>query len=411
MNLVEEILFNLILILFPILIYFIYSGYVLIKNKKYNELLLCLILFTSLYVFLKYGSSITDNRMLLFCNIPIIVAYLKKKSYLGIILSIFVLLYVNYIFNYSILILSIKLIYYYIFYLISKKYKIKDNEFIATTAVIQGFFLSFEYFFINTINDVYMLIPIFLMTTLYYFITFVILYLSNFVDKMTSLFYQIKELEREKEIKNSLFKLTHEIKNPLAVCKGYLDMLDIENKTKLDKYIPIIKQEINRSLNIMNDFLEFSKVKIKNDVVDISVLLDDVYDSFKILNNSRNIKLIYNEKDDEIYINGDYDRLKQVILNLLKNSAEAIKDKGKIIIDSKIKNDKCIIIIEDNGIGMDKETLSQIKNLFYTTKKGGSGIGVSLSYEIIKAHKGKIEYYSKVDKGTKVEIELPYEKI
>ncbi len=410
MNLIEEIFLNLILILFPILIYFLYSCYILIKNKKYNELLLCLTLFTSLYIFLKYGSSINDNRILLFSNIPIIVAYLKKKGYLAIILSIFVILYSYYIFNYSVVILTIKLISYYIFYVISVKRKIKDNEFIAIIAVIQGFFLSFEYFFVNTIKDVYMLIAIFLITILFYFITFSILYLSNSISKMTNLFYEIKELEREKEIKNSLFKLTHEIKNPLSVCKGYLDMLDINNQTKLNKYIPIVKQEINRSLNIMNDFLEYSKIKIKKEIIDISVLLDDVYDSFKILNKSHHIKLKYNEKDDEMYINGDYDRLKQVLLNLLKNSQEAIVDKGIITIDSKIKDNKYVIIVEDNGVGMDKETLKQIKNLFYTTKKCGSGIGVSLSQEIIRAHGGTLNYFSKLNQGTKVEIELPSQK-
>lgn len=410
MNLIEEIFLNLILILFPILIYFLYSCYILIKNKKYNELLLCLTLFTSLYIFLKYGSSINDNRILLFSNIPIIVAYLKKKGYLAIILSSFVILYSYYIFNYSVVILTIKLISYYIFYVISVKRKIKDNEFIAIIAVIQGFFLSFEYFFVNTIKDVYMLIAIFLITILFYFITFSILYLSNFISKMTNLFYEIKELEREKEIKNSLFKLTHEIKNPLSVCKGYLDMLDINNQTKLNKYIPIVKQEINRSLNIMNDFLEYSKIKIKKEIIDISVLLDDVYDSFKILNKSHHIKLKYNEKDDEMYINGDYDRLKQVLLNLLKNSQEAIVDKGIITIDSKIKDNKYVIIVEDNGVGMDKETLKQIKNLFYTTKKCGSGIGVSLSQEIIRAHGGTLNYFSKLNQGTKVEIEIPSQK-
>ena len=410
MYLIEEIFSNLILILFPILIYFLYSCYILIKNKKYNELLLCLTLFTSLYIFLKYGSSINDNRILLFSNIPIIVAYLKKKGYLAIILSSFVILYSYYIFNYSVVILTIKLISYYIFYVISVKRKIKDNEFIAIIAVIQGFFLSFEYFFVNTIKDVYMLIAIFLITILFYFITFSILYLSNSISKMTNLFYEIKELEREKEIKNSLFKLTHEIKNPLSVCKGYLDMLDINNQTKLNKYIPIVKQEINRSLNIMNDFLEYSKIKIKKEIIDISVLLDDVYDSFKILNKSHHIKLKYNEKDDEMYINGDYDRLKQVLLNLLKNSQEAIVDKGIITIDSKIKDNKYVIIVEDNGVGMDKETLKQIKNLFYTTKKCGSGIGVSLSQEIIRAHGGTLNYFSKLNQGTKVEIEIPSQK-
>ena len=410
MSLIESIFLNLLLILFPILLYFLYSCYSLIRNKNYNDLFFSFSLFTFLYIFLKYGSSINDSKILLFSNIPIIVAYLQKKGYVGLILSFMVVLYSYFIFNYDIVILIIKLLSYYLFYLLCNNKKIKDNEFIAIIAIIQGFFLSFEYFFKQDI-DLYFIIPIFLITLLFYFITFLILYLFNFVKKMTNLFYHIKDLEKEKEIKNSLFKLTHEIKNPLSVCKGYLDMMDFSNEKKVHKYIDIIKEEISRSLNIMNDFLDYSKIKINKELIDLSLLLEDIYDSFKLLNSSRDIKLNYIENDVDIYINGDYDRLKQVILNLVKNSMEAILDGGVIQIDSFIRNNKCVISIVDNGIGMDKDTLDNIKTLFFTTKKCGSGIGVSLSYEIIKAHGGNLTYFSKVNEGTRVEIELPYEKI
>ena len=407
MNLFEEILLNIILIIFPILIYYICSCYQLLKNKKYNNVLFCLLLFGSIYLLLNYGSGINNNKILLFCNIPIILAYLKKQSKIALFLSIFTLIYCNYILEYSIIIMIIKFLIYYIFYLVAQKSRVEDNDFIAIIASIQGFFVAFEYFFTNNIKDVSTLIEIFGITLLFYIITFILLYLSNIADKITTLFYEVKNIAKEKEINNALFKLTHEIKNPLAVCKGYLDMLDIDDSGKLNRYIPIIKQEINRSLNIASDFLEYSKIKINKDIVDINVLLDDVYDSFKILNNSRNIKFIYNEKDIEMYVNGDYDRLKQVLLNLLKNSNEAIDNKGKIILDSKVVDNKCIISVEDNGIGMTSDTLKQIKTLFYTTKKEGSGIGVSLACEIIKAHDGKIDFYSTYQKGCRVEIKLP----
>ena len=93
----------------------------------------------------------------------------------------------------------------------------------------------------------------------------------------------IDRLKKDKEIKNALFKLTHEIKNPLAVCKGYLDMINLEKKEKSEKYIRIMKQEINRSLNIMSDFVEYNKIKIKKEPLDLNMLLEDIYDSFKII--------------------------------------------------------------------------------------------------------------------------------
>lgn len=408
MNLFEELFLNIILITFPILVYFICSCYHLLRKEKYNDLLLGLLLVSSLYIFLKYGKVVNDNKILLFCNIPIIFAFLKKKGYLAIILSLFVIGYCHYVFDYNVIIMSIKFLVYYLAYIVFNKHRVSDNDFVAIFASIQGFFIAFEYFFINDVDDVNTFITIFLITFLFYIITFILLYLSNIVSKITNLFYEVKKLEKEKEIKNSLFKLTHEIKNPIAVCKGYLDMLDIDDYDKLNRYIPIIKQEINRSLNIMSDFLEFSKIKINKDIVDINVLLDDVYDSFKILNKNKNIELVYNEKEEEIFIEADYDRLKQVLLNLMKNSSEAITKNGRIILDSKIDGNNCIITVEDNGIGMSSETLKEIKTLFFTTKKDGSGIGVSLSNEIIKAHGGQLNYFSTYGKGTKVQIQLPY---
>lgn len=408
MNLFEELFLNIILITFPILVYFICSCYHLLRKEKYNDLLLGLLLVSSLYIFLKYGKVVNDSKILLFCNIPIIFAFLKKKGYLAIILSLFVIGYCHYVFDYNVIIMSIKFLVYYLAYIVFNKHRVSDNDFVAIFASIQGFFIAFEYFFINDVDDVNTFITIFLITFLFYIITFILLYLSNIVSKITNLFYEVKKLEKEKEIKNSLFKLTHEIKNPIAVCKGYLDMLDIDDYDKLNRYIPIIKQEINRSLNIMSDFLEFSKIKINKDIVDINVLLDDVYDSFKILNKNKNIELVYNEKEEEICIEADYDRLKQVLLNLMKNSSEAITKNGCIILDSKIDGNNCIITIEDNGIGMSSETLKEIKTLFFTTKKDGSGIGVSLSNEIIKAHGGQLNYFSTYGKGTKVQIQLPY---
>ena len=185
-------------------------------------------------------------------------------------------------------------------------------------------------------------------------------------------------------------------------------LFNIDNKEKSLKYLNIIREEANRSLNIITDFLEFNKIKIVKTEIDLNLLLEDVYDSFKIILNRKNIKLIYNDREDEeIYFDGDYERLKQVLINVLKNSVEAIKDKGKVEISSNIYKRHIDIIIEDDGIGMSEDTLKQLKTMFFTTKLNGSGLGVCLSNEIIKAHNGELIYTSKEGVGTKVTIRLP----
>ena len=218
----------------------------------------------------------------------------------------------------------------------------------------------------------------------------------------------IKELEKEKQVRTSLFKITHEIKNPMAVCKGYLDMLDTSDKKQVERYVPIIKEEIDRTLLILKDFLSLNKIKIEKDIMDINLLVEEVIDSVNPLTKQNKIIIEESLIDDEVYINGDYNRLKQVLINLVKNSIEAInKDDGKISISTNLNNNNFYIVIEDNGCGMNEEILSKIDEPFYTTKKNGTGLGVSLSKEILDAHNSKIEYKSKENVGTTVTITIP----
>ncbi|MGN1341792.1 MAG: sensor histidine kinase [Bacilli bacterium] len=408
---VEDIILNIILIIFPLLVYLVLVCYKEEISKSYNNFLLNIALFTSLYLCFRFGITNNNSKILLFCNIPIVIAYMKKQTSSAIALSIINIIYCYFMFNELCLVTVIKYTTYLILYICANKRKLSINGFILSIAVLQGFFLSFEYFFreVTTvaIND---FIELILLVFIYYFVTFSIVYIFKVIEKVQSLNTSIKLLEKDKVIKDALFKLTHEIKNPLAVCKGYLEMIDLEQKDKTIKYISIMKQEINRSLNIMSDFLELNKIKVVKEQIDLNLILEDVYDCFKIITKSHNIKLIYKDREDEeIYFMGDYERLKQVMINLLKNSYESINDQGKIEISSNIYKNYIDIVVEDNGTGMSEETLERIKEMFYTTKPTGSGLGVALSNEIVKAHNGELIYSSELNKGTKATIRLPYQ--
>lgn len=404
----EDIILNTVLIVFPILVYLVLVCYKNDINKNYNNLLLSIALISSLYLCLRFGIIDGNSKVLLFCNIPIVIALMKKKSLLGVLLALINILYYFFIYKNICLIVTIKYLTYFILYLCARKRNLSTESFILSIAVLQGFFLSFEYFFKDLNLTLNSFIELIILVFIYYFISFVILYIFKIIEKVRELNKSIELLEKDKMIKESLFKLTHEIKNPLAVIKGYLDMFNIDNKEKSLKYLNIIREEANRSLNIITDFLEFNKIKIVKTEIDLNLLLEDVYDSFKIILNRKNIKLIYNDREDEeIYFDGDYERLKQVLINVLKNSVEAIKDKGKVEISSNIYKRHIDIIIEDDGIGMSEDTLKQLKTMFFTTKLNGSGLGVCLSNEIIKAHNGELIYTSKEGVGTKVTIRLP----
>lgn len=404
----EDIILNIVLIIFPILVYLVLVCYKDDISNNYNNLLLSVSLISSLYLCLRFGIIDGNSKVLLFCNIPIVISLMKKKPLLAVLLALINILYCVFLYKNICLIVGIKYLTYFILYACARKRKLSTESFILSIAVLQGFFLSFEYFFKDLDLTLNSFIELIILVFIYYFISFLILYIFKIIEKVRELNRSIELLEKDKVIKESLFKLTHEIKNPLAVIKGYLDMFNIDNKEKSLKYLSIMREEANRSLNIITDFLEFNKIKIVKTEIDLNLLLEDVYDSFKIILNKKNIKLIYNDREDEeIYFEGDYERLKQVLINVLKNSVEAIKDKGKIEISSNIYKRYIDIIIEDDGIGMSEDTLKQLKTMFFTTKLNGSGLGVCLSNEIIKAHNGELIYTSKEDVGTKVTIRLP----
>ena len=400
----ENVILNIILVLFQILVYFVYICYSEVNNTKNKSIAFEILIFSSLYLSLKYGNTTDKNGLLLFSNIPVLVSYLKRKDKLAVILSLFTMCYCYFSFDVNMYFIMFKHVAYFIIFYICKKKRIENNKFIIIVSTFQAFFLSFIYYFnlekTGLFFDILLLIIIFLITSIS------ILYLFETINKLSSMFISMKELEKDKQIKNSLFKLTHEIKNPLAVCKGYLEMLNLNNIEKSEKYIEIIKQEIERSLLIMADFSELNKIKINKELVDINMLTEDVCDSLKLLTNSKNIDLIF-ENDDEIYIQIDYNKIKQVLINIIKNSIESITGEGIIKINNYKKKNFFYIEIIDNGIGMDEDTQNRLTEMFFTTKKNGTGLGIALSTEIIKAHNGSMEYESQLNYGTKVMIKLP----
>ncbi len=400
----DKILFSMVMIVFPILMYLVFSCYNSLTNKKIEKIVFIVTVLGSLYM--SFLFNLENNKLLLFCNIPVLICYFKKEGLFGIVLSILVIL-ISYIkYDVNIFITILKYFSYFITYILLYRRKEFNYLFFKISAIIQGFFISFEYF-MNTYDGIDKIISLFIYILVVYLLTFFCLYLFKLADNVSSLYSMMNKIQSENKLKNSLFKLTHEIKNPIAVCKGYLDMMDLSNIDKSSKYINIVKSEIDRSLNVIADFMEYSKIKVNKEIFDMVMLMDDIYESFEILIKDKNIKFNYHNKYEEIYVCGDYDRLKQVFVNIIKNSIEAIENNGIINLDISLEGKNVFISISDNGMGMDKEQLENIKEMFYTTKKNGTGLGVALSNEIILAHNGVMEYESEINKGTKCIVKLP----
>lgn len=394
----NEAFINFTWVLLPVVIFLIYEVYNENINKKKNDLVLEFCLFSSLYLMFSFGSFSNVYIFSIVFDFVILLFYVKEKNFSGLIISFFIII-IYYRLNVNLYILVFKFLTYFIFRLLCKS----KNNFLFLSYFSGFLFLSISCFFRGI--EVRLLFEY----LVYYSLCYVIIMFLLKAEKIIEINISYKELMKENQLRESLFKISHEIKNPIAVCKGYLDMFDINNIDHFKKYIPIIKSEVDKTLNLLHDFSACKKVSLDCDIIDVSLLIDDISNNFKLMFDSHSIDFIVDCADDEIYIYGDYNRLNQVFLNIIKNSIEAIDyNKNSFIKIGVAVFDKCVkISIEDNGIGMNDYVLSKISEPFYTTKTYGTGLGVLLSNEIISAHKGSINYQSEEGVGTIVVITLP----
>lgn len=388
----DNLLINGIILMFPYLVYMFYittNRRLKSREKEVVELLITIISFLILF---KYGY---DQKMrLLLLNIPLFYTLINKRDYSYFLLvACLISVYQLTLFSFWLLVIN-----YIIIFII---YKLISNKLL----------FNILFLLVNSITYLIIFSNISSLTSVISFIILLIIFniLYKMGNDIIGFNQELNELEKEKEVRLSLFKITHEIKNPIAVCKAYLDMYDINDKKKSEKYINILKEETDRLLCLLEDFMLVNKSNINCDIMDINMLLEDKIKTINSLMNNKHINIDYDLPDDEIYIYGDYNRLSQVFINLIKNSIEA--NSNNIKIKCLIKDNKVIINIKDDGIGMNKDIVPKIKEPFYTTKLKGTGLGVSLSNEIIEAHNGTLTYKSEYGHGTSVKVMLPLYEI
>lgn len=399
-----ELIISAILVTFPLLIYDYFVIYSQNMKRKKRSIVLKLILYSSLYLAMFYTKNIPFNYRFVSIIIPLILTYLYKEKFTSIVINIII---INYTINYLNYNMISTFMLFFLLYLNFNKYiksNKNDNIFINNTIILVATFQI-----ANTIMNYSKML---LIDNIHSFIIFTVIikflnYFLNESKNVINLHMNLKEFEKDKNMKINLFKITHEIKNPLAVIKGYLSMFDINNKEKSTKYIKIIKSEVNRSLNLLSDFMEFTKIKINTSNVIFNDLMDDIKEVLIPFFNAKNVKYNFNIEAN-IEINIDYNRIKQVLINVIKNAVEACPNNMGLVSTTIFKDkDYLYIFVKDNGSGMDKDTLDNILVPFFTTKENGTGLGVSLSKEIILSHKGEISYDSILGKGTTCKITLP----
>lgn len=204
--------------------------------------------------------------------------------------------------------------------------------------------------------------------------------------------------------------VAHEIRNPMTVISGFIQIMQQDPKHPYPKYTELIQSELERINLIISEFLVLAKPQAPL-VKDFS--LRNLIDTITLLYGSEfNLKgIVFTEKwsnEQDYILCGEEHSLKQVFINLLKNAAESMGPVGSIKLTVSLLTDTMVSIkIVDSGTGISPESLEKIYQPFYTTKENGTGLGLLISQKIIRDHGGDLTISSQVGKGTTAEVVLP----
>ena len=206
--------------------------------------------------------------------------------------------------------------------------------------------------------------------------------------------------------------LAHELKNPLNTVKMNIQLIEedvqLMGNQNLKRKINRINRELNHLANYLMNFLQFARTpSMKISKFDLNETINQVVTFFAPECTSSGITIKLNISQKQLQMRGDQKQIKQVLLNLLLNAKQASQKGSSIFVSCESKGENAILEIEDHGAGIPKDNIDIIFTPFFTTKKGGTGIGMSVVRRIIEDHAGKIAIESKLGKGTKIKISIP----
>ena len=242
----------------------------------------------------------------------------------------------------------------------------------------------------------------------------------------------VQEIESDLELSRrmaAIGRLTsgvgHEVKNPINAIVVHLELL----KTKLGeaspsaiRHLEVIDAEIHRLDRVVQVLADFSRpVELQLREQDLRDVIGDVLTLAAVELSTRNVTLTSVLPSKPLVANVDADLLKQAMLNVIQNGAQAMPDGGKLVVileeerDAAVPGDRArpqssksaVLRISDEGPGIPEEIRGKIFDLYFTTKSGGSGIGLSMTYRILQLHHGSIEVQSNVNCGTEFLLRIP----
>lgn len=235
---------------------------------------------------------------------------------------------------------------------------------------------------------------------------------------IVAVFQDITDIKKLENMRTQFVaNVSHELKTPLTSIKGFAETIRyVDNAKEKNEFLDIIDSEVDRLTRLIGDILALSDIEINTDLkkekINVKESITEVYNLLKNAASKKNIEVNIQCEEGPMII-GDIDKFKQIIINLADNAIKYSEDNDKIAIGSKYENDKCIIWVEDTGVGIPEKDIPRLFETFYrvdkarSRAKGGTGLGLAIVKHIVMNFKGTIKVESKLNFGSKFTVTLP----
>ena len=222
---------------------------------------------------------------------------------------------------------------------------------------------------------------------------------------------QLQTADRLSAISKITGGVAHEVKNPLNAINMHVELVQMKLDTgdfDVGQHLDIIGSEIERLNRVVKTFLDFTRpVELNLSEIPLDRLVQEVADLATPQAAAAGIEITVSQQTDDARLNVDADLVKQALLNIVVNAIEAMKEGGQLTLISNVREDQAEIRINDTGPGIPEQMREKIFSLYFTTKKGGSGIGLAMTYRIVQLHDGSVDFVSEPGIGTTFVLHLP----
>ncbi|MDQ0201646.1 ATP-binding protein [Neobacillus ginsengisoli] len=406
----HNVLDNLFYILVSILMFFVLFDNVK-KFKNHKNLLLTVSMSLPIVLCMKFPIYIDQYCVHDLRQIPLFIGTLYGGWAAGAALLIISLSTRFAIYGFN----SLTLVVYLVLYLATALFSIKFNRMNKKSKLMTSALLIFVLELLTTeialkMSDYFKVTEAYI----FYFIMippvamFFLVYLIEVLMDTIHIRSNIVKIEKMDVVSQLAASISHEVRNPLTVVKGFIELLKTPDLSQNDKerYIQYALKELRTAESIISDYLAFAKPAIeKVEPILIDKEIKNLIEVIKPFANMNAVKVTNQLASGMVLVNTNYFR--QCILNLMKNAIEAMENGGELKVLSLTDKNHAIIKISDNGIGMSKEQINRYGEPYYSSKEKGTGLGSMVVLKTVQTMNGKLDIESVPSDGTTIMITLP----